>query len=96
MKEAVRNVKRYLAKSGMKLKRKAGSPITPNYSPEIDSSEELNGVESTYYQSLIGILRWMVEMGRIDISTEVSMLSSYVAMTLRTNVLYFLISEDPS
>ena len=29
---------------------------------------------------LIGILRWMCELGRIDICTEVSMLSSYSAM----------------
>ena len=80
VKEAVKNVEDYLAKKGQKLKRKAASPITPNYSPEIDSSPELSDVESTYYQSLIGILRWMVEMGRMDIITEVSMLSSYDAM----------------
>ena len=29
--------------------------------------------------SLIGILRWTVELGRVDIAYEVSMLSSYVA-----------------
>ena len=29
---------------------------------------------------LIGVLRWMCELGRIDICTEVSMLSSSVAM----------------
>jgi hypothetical protein len=28
---------------------------------------------------LIGVMRWMVELGRIDIATEVSMLSSYLA-----------------
>ena len=35
---------------------------------------------ATYYMQLIGILRWMCELGRIDICTEVSMLSSYSAM----------------
>ena len=33
-----------------------------------------------YYMSLIGILRWMVELGRVDICLEVSMMSSYMAM----------------
>ena len=33
-----------------------------------------------FYMQLIGILRWMCELGRIDICTEVSMLSSYSAM----------------
>jgi len=51
-----------------------------NYSPEIDQSAELDTSDVAYYQSLIGILRWLVEMGRIDISMEVSSLSSYVAM----------------
>ena len=32
------------------------------------------------YASLIGILRWLVELGRIDITCEVSMVSSYTAM----------------
>jgi hypothetical protein len=29
---------------------------------------------------LIGVMRWMVELGRVDIATEVSMLSSYLAL----------------
>ena len=33
-----------------------------------------------YYQSLIGILRWIVESGRVDICCEVSMLSSCLAL----------------
>ena len=32
-----------------------------------------------YFMSLIGILRWAVELGRIDITTEVSELSSFFA-----------------
>ena len=33
-----------------------------------------------YYQTQIGVLRWMVEFGRIDIITEVSMLASQLAL----------------
>ena len=80
IKEAVKNVETYLNKKDMGLLKNTTVPITSNYSPEIDSSPELNEEDSTYYQSLIGILRWIVEMGRMDIITEVSMLSSYVAM----------------
>ena len=50
------------------------------YSPELDESPTLNPSLASYYQSQIGILRWMVEIGRIDIMTEVSMLSSHLAM----------------
>ena len=58
----------------------ARSPITANYAPELDQSPELNPELASYYQSLIGILRWVVEMGQIDICVEVSMLSSHVAL----------------
>ena len=40
---------------------------------------ELDDEEANYYQSLIGILRWLVEMGRVDISVEVSALLSFIA-----------------
>ena len=33
-----------------------------------------------YFMQLIGVLRWMYELGWIDICTEVSMLSSFAAM----------------
>jgi hypothetical protein len=78
--EAVRNVENYLADKNMKLMKGASSPLSANYGPELDTSPELEPDETTYYQSLIGVLRWMVEMGRVDIAVEVSMMSSYVAM----------------
>ena len=53
------------------------------YRPEIDTSDELGPEEGAYYQSLIGILRWMVELGRLDICTEVSMMSSHLALPRR-------------
>jgi hypothetical protein len=34
---------------------------------------------SSFYQHLIGVMRWMVELGCIDIAKEVFMLSSYLA-----------------
>ena len=51
-----------------------------SYRPELDVSPELMPRDSTYHQSLIGILQWIVELGRIDICLEVSMLSSHLAM----------------
>ena len=50
------------------------------YRAETDQSTQLAVEEASYYQSLIGILRWIVELGRIDICCEVSMLSSCMAL----------------
>ena len=72
--EAVRNVEKYLSARSMKLMKGATSPLSANYGPELDTSPELGPDEATYYQSLIGVLRWIVEMGRVDITVEVSMM----------------------
>ncbi len=52
-----------------------------DYDPSTDLSDILDPDCSSFYhyQHLIGVMRWMVELGRIDIVTEVSMLSSYLA-----------------
>ena len=36
--------------------------------------------EASYYQSLIGVIRWMIEIGQIDINTKVSLLLSHLVM----------------
>ena len=59
---------------------RASSPFTPNSRPELDTSPELNSEDTSYYQSLIGVLRWIVELGRIDIATEASTMASHMAM----------------
>ena len=37
-------------------------------------------MQPNYYHYLIGVLRWIVELGRIDINVEVSMLSSHLML----------------
>ena len=80
---AVKNVEDYCAKEEnkrWKLPKVAETPLTTSYRPELDVSPELRPAEAAYYQSLIGILRWIVELGRVDICLEVSMMSSHLAL----------------
>jgi hypothetical protein len=69
-----------LAKVHQALPPKCDTPFASNYRPELDETDELNKEDVTYYQELIGILRWAVELGRIDIALEVSMLSTHLAL----------------
>ena len=46
-----------------KMPNKAYAPLTTTYRPELDVSRELNETDAAYYQSLIGILRWIVDLG---------------------------------
>ena len=59
---AVKNVEQHLEERNLKLVTRAETPISTLYRPEIDVSLELNPTDAAYYQSLIGILRWMVEL----------------------------------
>ena len=78
--EAVKNVESYLAEQGLSLPTKANTPLTSNYRPELDVSPELDPDRANYFMSLIGILRWCCEIGRMDITCEISMLSSHMAL----------------
>ena len=64
---AVYNVEEYLRNKGEKLDVKALTPLQSNYWPEIDITKELVEDDSSYYQSLIVVLRWIVELGQVDI-----------------------------
>jgi hypothetical protein len=44
----------------------------------MDQTPELNPERQNYYQGLIGVLRWICELGRLDILVPVSMLSRYL------------------
>ena len=80
--QAVKNCEDHLRENhGGKytLPRKAENPFRMGYEPELDESTPLNAELSSYYQSIIGVMWWMVELGWIDIATEVSLLSSHLA-----------------
>jgi hypothetical protein len=78
---AVQNVQECLKENGDgKLKKKAAAPFEANYRVDIDESPVLGPEMANYFQSQIGILRWCVELGRIDIITEASMLYTFLCM----------------
>ena len=80
---AVKNVEEYVGRpenTHLKIPSRAETPLTTSYRPELDVSPELTPRDSAYYQSLIGTLQWIVELGRIDICLEVLMMSSHLAM----------------
>ena len=81
VRESVKNMEAYMKKKNYVFTHKTISvPIPGSYHPELDGTEELDDEESSYYQSPIGILRWIVESGRIDISYEASIMASHTAL----------------
>ena len=86
VKKAVKNLKKKMEKDGLEFNKKLSDPAisvpqpfsSVGYRPEIDTSVECNDAQVTLFQNVIGILRWVVELGRIDIAFEVSILSRYL------------------
>jgi len=74
---AVQQIKDELKEKNMSLKH-FGTGVCPYpacNSPEVDITPVLDEEMTNRFQQLIGILRWSIELGRIDILTEVSCLS---------------------
>ena len=83
----MKNVKKQLKEYGYEYNKKLSDPVylprqpfsNVNYRPELDITEACNNEEYSYYANLIGVLRWLVELGRIDIAFEVLVLTQHMA-----------------
>ena len=86
-KEAVKNVKKRMRENGYEYNKKLSDPrYSPkhpfsnmNYRPKLDVTEACNDEQYSFYANLIGELRWMVELGRVVIGFEVSVISQHMA-----------------
>jgi hypothetical protein len=62
-----------------RLPLRADNPFPCDYAPKMDKTDPLDPEYSAFYQLLIGVTHWMVELGHINIATKVSLLSSHLA-----------------
>ena len=76
----VNNVVDYLVNWSQNLVAKCLTPLSRCYCPEVDVTGELDTADVFYYHSLIGILQWIVDLVRIYITCEVSMMSSHLGL----------------
>jgi hypothetical protein len=76
----IANIEGFLkARDEKQLKSKTSCVLPSDQKPEMDVTDLLTEQDAGYYQSQIGILRWVVELGRIDIATEMSTLAAFSA-----------------
>ena len=76
----VTNVEDELMKKGLKLPSKCVTPTSNGYRPEMDCTPELKAAGVQRFQEIIGSLRWAIELGRVDILLETSLLSKHLAL----------------
>lgn len=73
----------------MTLRTKAYTLFSSNYHPEVDSFTKLNDDNTRLSQEWASVLRWAVELVRIDIQLEVSLILSHTSNQRTVN--FFLI-----
>jgi hypothetical protein len=78
VKEAIRSLEVDLDKIGKRLPLHVPTPLSSGYRPELDISALLDVDYTLWYQKMIGILHWAVELGRIDIHLSVALLAQYM------------------
>ena len=76
----VKNVEERLEKKGLRLPSKCILPLSNGYKPELDCTAELKADGVQWYQEIIGQLRWAIELGRVDILLETSLMSTHLAL----------------
>ena len=80
VKSAIENIEQTLAETNQRLPTKCRTPLSSGYRPELYTSPKLKKEGLQRYQQLIGILRWAVELGRVDILLETSLMSTHLAL----------------
>ena len=78
--DAVKNVINMLAQEGGTLPKLGNSPFNSNYRPDTGTSPDLPAPRAAYHQYLIGVLLWITELGRVDITMEKSSMASMMDM----------------
>ena len=63
------------------MPKKEDNPFKMGYDPKLDKIPELDSDALSYHLNVAGIIRWMIELGRNDFITEVSLLLSNVAFS---------------
>ena len=56
---------------GYVLKSKVKNPYPSGYRPELDVTDELGDTLALWFIKLIGIMRWVMKLGRFDINYKV-------------------------
>ena len=80
--QAVKNCEKHLIEklnNCYQLPFRADNSFPLDYCPKMDTSDPLDSECSSFYQHLIGVMCWMVELGRVDIATKISLLPSHLA-----------------
>ena len=83
VKVVIETISNQLEKKSMKFNNRCNSPILQGYRTELYITQEIEADDITFYQEMMGMLKWAIELEQVDIYHEVSILSSYQVVPRR-------------
>jgi hypothetical protein len=86
--EYLKNVIKVIEEKCRLMVKDVTTPTASNFHPELDTSELLDDTQTSYYQSLVGTLQWLVELGRIDIHYATSCMAKFSASPRKNHLHY--------
>ena len=69
-----------MEKHELNFPTRCDTPLSSNYHPSEDTTPELDASSVQYFQDIIGVLRWVVELDRVEILLEVALLSTHLTL----------------
>ena len=79
VKASIKTVGLWLIEEYKQLTLVAKTPLTSGYQPDLDVLDILGPESANWFQNIIGILNWIVDVGRVDINNSVEQLSNSLA-----------------
>lgn len=78
IKVATDKIENELADIGQRVAKNPVTLFSLGYRPELDVTPELPAKEINKFQEILGILRWIVELGQVDVLFKVTTLSRFL------------------
>ena len=90
----VKDVEFYCSRCNLGLPIKAKFPYPSNFRLEADLTPEITPTKVFHFPSLFGVLRWVVELGRLDLAMMAPEMDSIMSLSHegRLNALFQMFS----
>ena len=79
LQEFIKVSSKLLDEIGIKLMGRGHHPFSNiKYWPELDTSDFCDESQTRVFQQILGMLRWLIELGRVDVLLETTLLASFL------------------
>ena len=86
VRDSVENTDQNIMKYNQHLPTRCKTPTMTVYCIETDTQPNIKAEGMIHCQEMVGVIRWVVELGRVDIILETEIMSTYLALPHRVHL----------